>query len=169
MDGACVACRRAMHAARRRELIVPAALLAELVTETYRSFPLETGGILLGQSNGATVTLSVVIGPGPSATHGRFSFDPDQSWQAAEVADAWKRADGQVDYLGDWHTHPNGRPHPSRLDIEALRTIREAPEARVTRPIMLIVGARRSGAIEPRAYELGRRGRGSIEVRVMVS
>lgn len=168
MDGASLACRRAMHAARRRELIVPAALLAELVIETYRSFPLETGGILLGQSNGETMTLSVVIGPGPSATHGRFSFDPDQRWQVAEVAAAWRGSSGPLEYLGDWHTHPNGRPHPSKLDIEALRTIREAADARVARPIMLIVGARRSGVIHPRAHELGGRGRGYREVCVMV-
>lgn len=143
-------------------------LLAGIVAEAYRVFPLETGGILLGHNMGQTMTLRAVIGPGPEATHGRFSFDPDQAWQEKEVAHAWTAAGGKLDYLGDWHTHPNGRPHPSKVDIEALRRIRDAPNARAAKPIMLIVAPRGSADINVRAHELHSRRRGSAEVRVEV-
>lgn len=114
------------------------------------------------------MAVSVVIGPGPNARHSRFSFEPDQTWQEEQVAEAWVAAGDELDYLGDWHTHPGGKPHPSKLDIEALRCIRDAPNARAAHPIMFIVAPRRSGAINVRAHELHSRRRGSVEVRVEV-
>lgn len=156
-----------MSASHRPQLIIPAALLADILVETYRQFPLETGGILLGHNDGAMMAVSVVVGPGPGATHRRLSFDPDQSWQERAVADAWQSAGRDLDYLGDWHTHPNGTPQPSKLDVAALRTIRDSPDARVAAPIMLIVGATESGSVALRAHLLGRHRRGSsAEVRV---
>ena len=156
--------------ATRRQLIVPPTLLAEIIVEAYRHFPLETGGVLLGRNDGPSTVVTVVIGPGPDATHRRFAFDPDQEWQEQAIADAWHAADHHLEYLGDWHTHPNGRPRPSKLDITALRTIRDSPDARAAHPVMLIVSVTDAGSIALRAKELGGRGRPrTLDVRTCTS
>lgn len=136
-----------------------------MVREAFRHFPLETGGLLLGRVSSARV-VTCVIGPGPRATHQRFSFDPDQRWQEDAVAEAWN-ADRDLEYLGDWHTHPNGRPRMSKLDIAALEAISASPEARASVPVMLILAVAGDGSIKPRAYELGERRRlRRLEVRI---
>jgi proteasome lid subunit RPN8/RPN11 len=42
-------------------------------------------------------------------------------------------------YLGSWHTHPLGRPQPSRTDIAAVEAIIDEPEVRLPRPLIIIV------------------------------
>ena len=139
-----------------------------MVDEAYRHFPLETGGLLLGRTSPER-RVTCVIGPGPSATHQRFNFDPDQRWQEDAVAAAWD-ADRELEYLGDWHTHPNGRPRLSKLDVGALAAIRASPEARVSTPLMLILAVTADGDVRVRARELGARRRlRTVEVRVVPS
>src|SRR3712207_2886776 len=101
--------------APHRRLTLPGALFASIVDEAYQHFPLETGGLLLGRT-GPERLVTCVIGPGPNATHERFRFNPDQRWQEDAVAAAWK-VDRDLEYLGDWHTHPTGRPRLSKLDF----------------------------------------------------
>ena len=62
----------------------------------------------------------------------------DHEWQADTVAVLWKQ-DPALQYLGDWHTHPGGGTTLSSLDIQALRTIATAPDARQPNPLMLVV------------------------------
>jgi len=30
----------------------------------------------------------------------------------------WRASGGTLDYVGEWHTHPEQQPVPSRLDLE---------------------------------------------------
>lgn len=121
-------------------------------------FPLETGGILLGVRHSPTVfVVAAVVGPGPSATHNKTSFEPDQEWQVEQVASRWAESDGTLEYLGDWHSHPNGSPRASRDDVRAVELIRNAHEARAPNPLMLILGVSYEGNIEARAHVLLKR------------
>lgn len=116
-----------------------------------RAYPLETGGILLGQWAGTLATVTDVIGPGPGARHERRNFEPDQTWQVGEVARLWEAGGGQIAYLGDWHTHPNGRPRLSSEDRAAARLIAASREARCRRPIMVVVALGHDCALRTRA------------------
>jgi integrative and conjugative element protein (TIGR02256 family) len=113
-----------------------------MLLEAYRSLPNETGGILLGywsvSSNAAVVTN--VLGPGPAADHRPMSFSPDADFQVGEIARVFNASGGVQTYLGDWHTHPNGRAYLSGRDIATLRTIAEYPEADLPFPLMCVVG-----------------------------
>lgn len=80
-------------------------------------------------------------------------------WQAHEVARLWE-VDNRLEYLGDWHTHPNGSPGLSALDREAMRTIAAYPAARQVRPMMLVLALAVDGAVRLRAE---RRAQGRIE------
>lgn len=102
----------------------------------------ETGGVLLGWRDALDIVVEHVIGAGPEADHQRSSFQPDAGWQEARIAELYERSGRQLDYLGDWHTHPGGTPHPSRRDERTLRHIASSPEARCPEPVMVIMGNR---------------------------
>jgi integrative and conjugative element protein (TIGR02256 family) len=97
--------------------------------------PLENGGILLGWRAGRDRVVIDLRGPGPHALHGRHCFVPDHVWQVAEIRRAFQDSGGDVDDLGDWHSHPGGVAAMSDLDSATLRRIAR----RVQEPLMLIV------------------------------
>ena len=116
------------------------SILSLIMGEANRHFPRETGGILLGQGlppNKSLVTH--IIGAGPLARHRKSTFEPDYQFQEAEITKIFLSTGGSCDYLGDWHSHPKGGPHPSHMDIQVLRRIREHGAARCERPVMCIV------------------------------
>src|SRR5664279_5393472 len=76
-------------------------------------YPLEVGGVLIGYHYGGTVEIAHAIGPGPGASHGRFRFEPDSEWQFEQISLLYEVSGRRLSYLGDWHTHPRGRPAPS--------------------------------------------------------
>lgn len=111
-----------------------------MVLEASNRLPRETGGILLGHwADGRQAVVTHVIGPGPLARHGYSTFEPDYQFQEAEIVRICASVDGGCDYLGDWHSHPRGSPHPSARDIRVLRTIAGYAAARCKHPVMCIV------------------------------
>lgn len=97
--------------------------------------PLESGGILLGWRLGNNRVVIDVSGPGPQALHGRHRFLPDHRWQVAQIHRLFEETGGDIDYLGDWHSHPDGIPAMSSEDRTTLRRI----SRRVHEPLMLII------------------------------
>jgi integrative and conjugative element protein (TIGR02256 family) len=96
--------------------------------------PLETGGVMLGWHDGDDRIVARVIGPGPRATHGRHAFAPDYAWQLEQIGKAFSATVGDLDYLGDWHTHPDMPAVMSKEDHMTLGRIGK----RVPRAAMLI-------------------------------
>ena len=125
----------------------------EMITEASDRELLETGGVLLGWRNGADVVVSHVVGPGPGAQHERTTFHPDSAWQAERIAELYELSGRRLEYLGDWHTHPGGRPWPSRRDAGTLRHIAASAEARCPDPVMVILGS--AAADEASAWKVG--------------
>ncbi|MDP1738050.1 MAG: Mov34/MPN/PAD-1 family protein [Caulobacter sp.] len=96
------------------------SLMARIREMGQAFYPLETGGILLGWRDNKDRIASVVIGPGPQALHGRHMFLPDHKWQVARIRELFKESGGDLDYLGDWHTHPGGTAEMSQQDHRTL-------------------------------------------------
>ena len=46
----------------------------------------------------------------------------------------WKSTDRKMDYLGEWHTHPEPHPNPSSIDTRGWADVRAA-----TTEVMLFV------------------------------
>lgn len=79
----------------------------------------EAGGVLMGRHLIETddVVVDEVTTPQEKDRRKRFSFF--RSTQHSDVAmEKWKKSQGKVAYLGLWHTHPEKRPSPSKLDME---------------------------------------------------
>lgn len=115
-----------------------------LIREACFKFPLETGGVLLGYRTGSDHVITNAICGGPCAVHRVNSFIPDYSFQEAEIASFYNRSNGNINYLGDWHTHPNGTPRLSRKDKATLLRISKFKDARIDEPLMgILVGSTR--------------------------
>jgi integrative and conjugative element protein (TIGR02256 family) len=130
----------------RHVLRLPAAILGDILSEACRTWPLETGGVLLGDDQPDGTRARLTVGPGPGAMHRRRAFEPDQPWQARRTAEAWAE-DPSLRYLGDWHTHPDGTARLSQDDVAALRLIASSPAALQPAPIMLVAAVARDGTV----------------------
>lgn len=108
--------------------------LQKMRTKATVFHPLETGGVLLGWRSKQDCVVVDVCGPGPRALHGRHRFLPDHKWQVSQIQRIFLESNGDIDYLGDWHTHPDGVAEMSNLDNKTLRHISN----KVHKPIMLI-------------------------------
>lgn len=113
-------------------------LLADMQFEADRTFPRETGGVLMGfwAPLGKEVVVTSLIGPGPNAVHESDSFLPDAPYQEREIARVYRESGHIHTYLGDWHSHPRSTARLSRKDIGTLKRIRAWKDARIEIPIM---------------------------------
>lgn len=110
-------------------------VMQSMIENARDLLPLENGGILLGWRSGEDRIIVDLRGPGPLALHGRHCFLPDHKWQVAEIKSAFEVSGGDLDYLGDWHSHPDGIAEMSDLDSATLFRMAR----RVSAPLMLIV------------------------------
>jgi len=101
------------------------------------SFPLETGGVLMGyRSETGDYVVTHIVGPGLNAKHFPYKFLPDHEYQIKAIQDIFNETNHKSDYLGDWHTHPTGSCKMSWRDNKTLKNI--ACETLQYPPIMMI-------------------------------
>jgi len=112
-----------------------------MVEEQAKSYPYETGGILLGYISKAEMDIVVVkvVGPGPNAINGLNSFLPDGEYHQEQIENEYFASDRNHTYLGDWHIHANGGSKLSSIDKKTLRKISKEPESRAPNPVMVIL------------------------------
>lgn len=111
----------------------------QMELEADRSYPLETGGILIGYfADIGEPVVTHIIGPGPNAKRSKYRFHPDHIWQCEQIEQLYEISGGESVYLGDWHTHPNGYPNMSFIDRLTLMRIARHPESMMQRPLMMI-------------------------------
>jgi integrative and conjugative element protein (TIGR02256 family) len=113
-------------------------LLDHLQAEAARRYPLETGGVLLGYRAENQWVVREVLGPGPRARHHRRYFEPDAAWHAEMIRAHFAQTEGREVYIGDWHTHPDGKLQLSGRDLRALRRIIRSPGA-IAEPISALM------------------------------
>lgn len=90
----------------------------------------ESGGILLGfrRERHLHVTDATVPLGTDSRSRTRFFRSADPHRQAAHAR--WRESGGTMDYVGEWHTHPELNPSPSAIDRhgwERICSSRKAP------------------------------------------
>lgn len=139
--------------------------LAVMLYEASARHPLESGGVLFGWRSGSDKVVVDVSGPGPKALHGRYRFLPDHDWQVEQIRLRFVRSNGAIDYLGDWHSHPDGVAATSAEDQATLRRI----SRRVPEPVMLILAGKFDANTWTMGCWVGLRQRALIRSRVEVA
>ncbi|WP_080704850.1 Mov34/MPN/PAD-1 family protein [Bordetella bronchiseptica] len=76
----------------------------------------EGGGILLGRRRGKHLEVVLATEPSPKDRRATFSFVREANGHAEFAELAWHQGDKKIDYLGEWHTHPENVPNPSGVD-----------------------------------------------------
>ena len=98
----------------------------------YRQLPTdapEAGGILLGRliRDSHDVVLDEATEPSRLDQRTRFSFFRARQPAQKRINQAWCESSQTLNYLGEWHTHPEDDPLPSQLDRrDWLRTLDQA-------------------------------------------
>jgi integrative and conjugative element protein (TIGR02256 family) len=115
-----------------------------LSREADRTYPRETGGVLIGYwSDAHTAVVTASIGPGPASVHNRYFYRHDHVWEASEIALHYERSGRSEVYIGDWHTHPDAPSgNLSVTDRCSIRSVIKSREARVSHPLMTVLFGR---------------------------
>lgn len=83
----------------------------------------ESGGILLGYRRESHLHVIAATVPQVADRRHRFGFSRSSRHHQEIAYQKWISSDEMVDYLGEWHTHPETDPHPSSLDLSEWRKI----------------------------------------------
>jgi integrative and conjugative element protein (TIGR02256 family) len=97
-------------------------LIAAAVVQQIRrhrqltAFSTEAGGILLGLRRGRHLEVTMATTPKRADWRSRLGFHRLSRFHQKHATRAWLRFQRTVDYLGEWHTHPERFPTPSGID-----------------------------------------------------
>ncbi len=97
----------------------------------------ETGGILLGHDNGATLMITAAGDPGPDAKRSQTAFTRDVA-HAQALADTAYEYDCSL-WIGEWHTHPRGPTAPSMTDLATYMSLLSDPRLGFARVLSVLV------------------------------
>lgn len=76
----------------------------------------EAGGILIGFRRDPHIEIVSLTTPLPKDQRSRRGFKRRDSGHQALARQHWRESNGLLDYVGEWHSHPEARPSPSWLD-----------------------------------------------------
>lgn len=80
----------------------------------------ESGGILLGKVRKNKIVITLATKPTKWDSSTRYSFIRHKKSAQKFTNIEFYRSKGTVIYLGEWHTHPEKYPTPSKTDVEMI-------------------------------------------------
>lgn len=106
---------------------------------------LEAGGVLLGRYllGTADVVIDQVTVPMRGDRQTRTQFHRDRRRHQQVIDGCWADSRGTCQYLGEWHTHPEATPSPSRTDLGDWRRRLKRDGVDTDALLFLIVGTER--------------------------
>lgn len=118
-------------------LFVAEEVSAELLHQPPR--PWEVGGWLLGYWSENDEAIVVTHATPPAVRGTALGITISGEGHRHRFDEAWKRSEGRITFLGDWHSHPGGPARPSSQDTRALRQLAEERDYGTPRPVAAIV------------------------------
>lgn len=100
----------------------------------------EKGGVLLGYRNKKNIRIIRASIPTRYDKSNKFNFTRNKKSAQLFINYEFLNTNGQIIYLGEWHTHPEENPNPSQTDIDMIKIQFEKNEINEDFLIMLIVG-----------------------------
>lgn len=83
--------------------------------QLYRS-TCESAGVLIGERRGAHLVIWDLSEPGKGDVQSRCSVNRKGGHHQDKVNSAFLESGGTLQYVGEWHTHPEDTPSPSTKD-----------------------------------------------------
>lgn len=108
--------------------------------DAYRQkgwFQREAGGQLFADIKGEIWHVVAATGPRAADRRGRFHFWPDRIGEQKEIDQHYSAG---LEYVGDWHTHPERVPTPSQDDIVSIENVVRKSTLHTPGLLLCIVG-----------------------------
>lgn len=124
-----------------KELIFTSEIIS--IFNSYRQLSSkqnESGGILLGRVYTENIVIEKVSIPSIEDRSGRNYFERNVKKAQRIVNQQWKESGGEIVYLGEWHTHPEINPIPSRTDLNLLKCMLRDTMMEIDFLFLVIVG-----------------------------
>lgn len=100
----------------------------------------EAGGILMGYRRGPHTHVTEATLPTARDVQRRFGFFRHATHHQRVALRRWKESGETMDYVGEWHTHPEDDPSPSGIDLRHWRNIAQAS----SKPMAFLIVGRSS-------------------------
>ncbi|WP_287360857.1 Mov34/MPN/PAD-1 family protein [Porphyromonas sp.] len=116
-------------------------LLEYMYNKALDAFPNEVGGMLAGryENKNSAIVESIVMPKEIPGGHNEFIRNTEG------LEELWAELKNEgIEYLGEWHTHPNGSSHYSRADLHAMNEIVRDEYVSILNPILLILSLDRT-------------------------
>jgi integrative and conjugative element protein (TIGR02256 family) len=97
----------------------------------------ESGGILLGQVIGNEVFILKVSTPNIFDKASRHSFDCNKDAAQVIINYEFMNSGQKTIYIGEWHTHPENHPTPSRVDNKMI--VQQYFKNRINEPFLILL------------------------------
>lgn len=97
----------------------------------------EAGGQLFARFRLPDILLQEATGPRARDRRTRVSYLPDR---ASEQTEIYSRHRLGLHFIGDWHTHPEDIPSPSRTDISSIQDAFSKSSHSLSGFVLVIVG-----------------------------
>ncbi|WP_331832136.1 Mov34/MPN/PAD-1 family protein [Pseudomonas sp. LH21] len=131
---------------RHKSLIEPNSKRLVLVTEevlalisSYRQSgrdDCESGGILMGKRRGEHFEITFATAPQMKDIRSRCRFTRHPNGHQEIAENRLKSSNGEENYLGEWHTHPENHPTPSSIDMGDWKRLSKFHNV----PLLVIIG-----------------------------
>jgi integrative and conjugative element protein (TIGR02256 family) len=100
---------------------------------------LEAGGILLGSYRGPHIEVVQCTTPMRKDARTRFGFIRRDPGHQRAADSAWRASGRTINFVGEWHTHPEDHPRPSNVDRN---TWLEQMRRRHPNPLFFLIAGR---------------------------
>jgi integrative and conjugative element protein (TIGR02256 family) len=100
-------------------------------------FPNEFGGVFIGYRSDKNIIITDVLIP-DSYKNGKTVFVRHPGTLNERLSTIHEETNGKINYIGEWHSHPNGSASPSLTDINAMKEISNDLKINNPNPILMI-------------------------------
>ncbi len=97
----------------------------------------EAGGQLFARITESCITVQRATGPRSTDRRTRYGYIPDRKKEQQEIDEMFQAG---LLFIGDWHTHPEKIPTPSRSDLQSIKNIYKGSRHHLPAFLLLIAG-----------------------------
>ena len=119
-----------------RYLLFPKGLFQKIETALLQHYPKEFGGIFIGYKSPDfdAVLVEDILLP-DKYKNGKAEFIRHPQSLNERLDALFKESNGRIEYLGEFHSHPNAPALPSKVDDKAMAKIAKASKVTTDNPI----------------------------------
>lgn len=102
----------------------------------------ENGGVLLGKFNKEenTYIITNISTTNSKDRKGKYYFIRNKKQAQLVINKYWENSNGEINYLGEWHTHDEQYPTPSFVDKQLVKQMLNNKNIEINNVFMIILG-----------------------------